>query len=86
MGRSGSCFSLSKRSPLPTFALLASPFGMKFRALFMMPLLELKFKENGAPGDGRICNPLMPVHVLERSHIFKKLTEKVRKSHKKVAV
>ena len=53
----------------------ASPFGMKFRALFRTLLLELKFGENGAPGDGRTCNPLTPVHVLERSHFFDKYTK-----------
>ena len=48
------------------------PDGLRFRTLFTTLLLELKFGENGAPGDGRTCNPLMPVHVLERSHFFDK--------------
>lgn len=31
----------------------------------MTLLLELKFGGNGAPGDGRTCNPIMHVHALE---------------------
>ena len=61
-----------KGAPPPTPALPASPFGMKFCALFMTLLWELRFQENGTPGDGRTCDPLMPVHVLERPHFFKK--------------
>ena len=51
------------------------PDGLRFRTLFTTLLLELKFGENGAPGDGRTCNPLTPVHVLERSHFFDKYTK-----------
>ena len=55
--------------------LRASPFGMNFCALFLTLLLELTLGGNGAPGDGRTCNPLTPVHVLERSHFFDKYTK-----------
>ena len=67
----GGYFSLSREPPPPTTALVASPSGTKFRALFITLLLELKLEGNGPPGDGQTCDPLMPVHVLERSRFFK---------------